>query len=78
MGELYGEINKLTLEWNDGLMAMTVRKCVQVALSLVLCYECEFVTCRGHAHLTIDSPVSISVWIQLRKTFYLLIILFIN
>ena len=30
MGELYGEVNKLTLEWNDGLMAMTVRKCVQV------------------------------------------------
>ncbi|XP_023668206.2 dynein axonemal heavy chain 6 [Paramormyrops kingsleyae] len=25
MGELYGEINPLTLEWRDGLMALTVR-----------------------------------------------------
>jgi len=32
MGELYGEVNKLTLEWRDGLMAMTVRKAVQVRL----------------------------------------------
>ena len=30
MGELYGEINKLTMEWKDGLMAITVRLCVQV------------------------------------------------
>ena len=30
MGELYGEVNKLTMEWKDGLMAMTVRQCVQV------------------------------------------------
>ena len=34
MGELYGEVNKLTLEWNDGLMAMTVRKCVQVWITM--------------------------------------------
>ena len=25
MGELYGEVNKLTLEWQDGLMATIVR-----------------------------------------------------
>lgn len=31
MGELYGEINKLTMEWRDGLMAITVRVCVQVS-----------------------------------------------
>jgi len=30
MGELYGEVNKLTMEWRDGLMGMTVRKAVQV------------------------------------------------
>jgi dynein heavy chain len=30
MGELYGEVNKMTLEWQDGLMALTVRQCVQV------------------------------------------------
>ena len=30
MGELYGEVNKLTLEWKDGLMAVTVRHCVKV------------------------------------------------
>ena len=33
MGELYGEVNKLTMEWRDGLMAMTVRKAVQVNYS---------------------------------------------
>ena len=33
MGELYGEVNKLTMEWKDGLMAMTVRQCVQVPSS---------------------------------------------
>ncbi len=31
MGELYGEINKLTLEWKDGLMGLTVRNCVNVS-----------------------------------------------
>ena len=30
MEELYGGINKLTLEWHDGLMGLTVRHCVQV------------------------------------------------
>lgn len=30
MGELYGEVNQLTLEWKDGLMGLTVRHCVQV------------------------------------------------
>lgn len=34
MGELYGEVNKMTLEWQDGLMALTVRQCVQVGLLL--------------------------------------------
>lgn len=30
MEELYGGIDKLTLEWHDGLMGLTVRKTVQV------------------------------------------------
>lgn len=30
MGELYGEVNKLTLEWHDGLMPLTVRIACQV------------------------------------------------
>ena len=30
MGELYGEVNKLTLEWKDGLMATNVRHCCKV------------------------------------------------
>ena len=34
MDELYGGIDKLTLEWHDGLMATTVRVCVQVSDSL--------------------------------------------
>ena len=29
MGELYGEVNKLTLEWRDGLMATIERECVK-------------------------------------------------
>nr|XP_055061459.1 dynein axonemal heavy chain 6 isoform X1 [Misgurnus anguillicaudatus] len=29
MGELYGEVNPLTLEWRDGLMALCVRSAVQ-------------------------------------------------
>ena len=33
MGELYGDYNKLTMEWNDGLMGITVRYCVQVNIS---------------------------------------------
>ena len=31
MGELYGEVNKLTLEWKDGLMATNVRHCCKVS-----------------------------------------------
>ncbi len=31
MGELYGEYNLLTMEWKDGLMAITVRRCVKVS-----------------------------------------------
>ena len=34
MGELYGEVNKLTMEWKDGLMAISVRRCVQVSVIL--------------------------------------------
>ena len=33
MGELYGEVDKLTLEWKDGLMGLTARKCVNVSLT---------------------------------------------
>lgn len=32
MGELYGEVNKLTLEWRDGLMATIVRHCCKVSV----------------------------------------------
>lgn len=32
MGELYGEVNKLTMEWKDGLMAVSVRHSVQVGV----------------------------------------------
>ena len=31
MGELYGEVNKLTLEWQDGLMPTVVRITVSVS-----------------------------------------------
>ena len=32
MGELYGEEDSLTLEWKDGLMAISVRQAVQVSV----------------------------------------------
>ena len=35
MEELYGGIDKLTLEWRDGLMAITVRQAVQVSKAVV-------------------------------------------
>ena len=31
MGELYGEVNRSTLEWKDGLIGMSVRHAVQVS-----------------------------------------------
>ena len=36
MEELYGGIDKLTLEWRDGLMAITVRQAVQVRVLIML------------------------------------------
>jgi len=31
MGELYGEVNPVTLEWRDGLLGLSVRTAVQVS-----------------------------------------------
>lgn len=31
LGELYGEVNPLTLEWHDGLLGIFVRLAVQVS-----------------------------------------------
>ena len=35
MGELYGEVNPLTMEWRDGLMAISVRQAVQVPTDII-------------------------------------------
>ena len=35
MGELYGEVNPLTMEWRDGLMAISVRQAVQVNSDII-------------------------------------------
>lgn len=35
MGELYGEYNLLTMEWKDGLMAITIRRCVKVIINKI-------------------------------------------
>jgi dynein heavy chain len=48
MGELYGEVNKLTLEWRDGLMAISVRQAVQVCTVFLICEQ----SVRGHAHVS--------------------------
>ncbi|XP_028414460.1 dynein heavy chain 6, axonemal-like [Dendronephthya gigantea] len=54
MGELYGEVNKMTLEWQDGLMALTVRQCVQD-------------TSEDHKWIVCDGPVD-ALWIENMNT----------
>ena len=36
MDELYGGVDKITQEWKDGLMGLTVRHCVQVEIDRLL------------------------------------------
>jgi dynein heavy chain len=54
MGELYGEVNKLTMEWKDGLMALTVRRCVKD-------------TTEDHQWVVCDGPVD-ALWIENMNT----------
>ena len=54
MGELYGEVNKLTLEWKDGLMATIVRGCVKD-------------TTDDHKWIVCDGPVD-ALWIENMNT----------
>ncbi|XP_060075174.1 dynein axonemal heavy chain 6-like [Ylistrum balloti] len=54
MEELYGGVNKLTLEWADGLMAITVRKCVND-------------TTEDHQWVICDGPVD-ALWIENMNT----------
>ncbi len=54
MGELYGEVNKLTLEWKDGLMATIVRHCVRD-------------TTDDHKWIVCDGPVD-ALWIENMNT----------
>ena len=54
MEELYGGINKLTLEWSDGLMAITIRKCVTD-------------TSEDHHWVVCDGPVD-ALWIENMNT----------
>lgn len=54
MGELYGEVNKLTLEWRDGLMATIVRECVRD-------------TTEDHKWIVCDGPVD-ALWIENMNT----------
>ncbi|XP_044299896.1 dynein axonemal heavy chain 6 isoform X2 [Varanus komodoensis] len=50
MGELYGEVNNLTLEWKDGLMALSVRAAVVD-------------TSEDHKWIVNDGPVD-ALWIE--------------
>ncbi|XP_056619544.1 dynein axonemal heavy chain 6 [Triplophysa dalaica] len=54
MGELYGEVNPLTLEWRDGLMALCVRSAVQ-----------DF--SEDHKWVISDGPVD-ALWIENMNT----------
>ncbi|XP_033099985.1 dynein heavy chain 6, axonemal-like [Anneissia japonica] len=54
MGELYGEINTLTLEWQDGLMATIVRQAVND-------------TTEDHKWIICDGPVD-ALWIENMNT----------
>ena len=50
MGELYGDYDKLTMEWHDGLMALIVRGCVND-------------TTEDHQWIVCDGPVD-ALWIE--------------
>ncbi|KAG7485670.1 dynein heavy chain 6, axonemal [Solea senegalensis] len=54
MGELYGEVNPLTLEWRDGLMALSVREAVSD-------------TSDDHKWVICDGPVD-ALWIENMNT----------
>ncbi|XP_037621211.1 dynein heavy chain 6, axonemal [Sebastes umbrosus] len=54
MGELYGEVNTLTLEWRDGLMALSVRDAVSD-------------TTDDHKWVVCDGPVD-ALWIENMNT----------
>ena len=54
MGELYGEVDRLTLEWKDGLMATIVRECVRD-------------TTEDHKWIVCDGPVD-ALWIENMNT----------
>ncbi|KAG8454285.1 hypothetical protein GDO86_000797 [Hymenochirus boettgeri] len=54
MGELYGEVNNLTLEWKDGLMALSVRGAVND-------------TSTDHKWIICDGPVD-ALWIENMNT----------
>lgn len=54
MGELYGEVNNVTLEWRDGLMALSVRAAVND-------------TSEDHKWIISDGPVD-ALWIENMNT----------
>lgn len=54
MGELYGEVNNVTLEWKDGLMALSVRAAVND-------------TSEDHKWIISDGPVD-ALWIENMNT----------
>uniref|UniRef100_A0A8C5NZ98 Dynein, axonemal, heavy chain 6 n=1 Tax=Jaculus jaculus TaxID=51337 RepID=A0A8C5NZ98_JACJA len=54
MGELYGEVNNVTLEWKDGLMALSVRSAVND-------------TSEDHKWIISDGPVD-ALWIENMNT----------
>jgi dynein heavy chain len=54
IGELYGEFNKITHEWTDGLVASIVRNCVAD-------------TTPGHKWIIFDGPVD-ALWIENMNT----------
>ncbi|KAK7497834.1 hypothetical protein BaRGS_00010968 [Batillaria attramentaria] len=54
MDELYGGVDKLTMEWHDGLMGLTVRGCVQD-------------TTEDHQWIICDGPVD-ALWIENMNT----------
>lgn len=67
-GELYGEFNKTTMEWKDGLMGNSVRQCVQdqsrdhhwIICDGILCYY----SCKSeNIFCIILGPVD-AVWIE--------------
>uniref|UniRef100_A0A183ADC6 Dynein axonemal heavy chain 3 n=1 Tax=Echinostoma caproni TaxID=27848 RepID=A0A183ADC6_9TREM len=67
MGELYGEVNKLTLEWHDGLLASIVRRTCVLILNVLCSLASTQDLTEDHQWVICDGPVD-ALWIENMNT----------